>query len=350
MDNPNYTTDSRKHKHLNFEERLLIQIRLKEGFSPYSIAKELCRAQNTILYEIRRGTIPQIKQRKTVQHYLADAGNAAYERNRKSCQRKNQRLICNDFIAFVCKKVLEDHWSLDACYGYATKNKLFQRTEMVCTKTLYNYVDAGLLRVKTFDLPVKVRLNTKPKRTKAHKIKLGRSISERPLHIEARQEFGHWEIDTVIGSKSKGDKVLLTLVERTTRHIITLKIPGKRSSAVTEGLELLKSDYGDRFGRVFKTITSDNGLEFSELSKLEDNSETKVYFAHPYTSCERGTNERHNGLLRRFIPKSKRIDSYSLDEIAFVSDWCNTLPRKILGYKTPEELFEFQLDQIYSAS
>jgi IS30 family transposase len=106
---------------------------------------------------------------------------------------------------------------------------------------------------------------------------------------------------------------------------------------------------GHDFIRVFKTITSDNGLEFSELSKLEETGETKVYFAHPYTSCERGTNERHNGLLRRFIPKSKRIDGYSFDEIAFVSNWCNTLPRKILGYKTPEELFEIQLDQIYSA-
>ncbi len=138
------------------------------------------------------------------------------------------------------------------------------------------------------------------------------------------------------------------MVERTTRHIITLEISGKGSSSVTEGLTLLKSEYGDRFSRVFKTITSDNGLEFSELSKLEETGETKVYFAHLYTSCERGTNEQHNGLLRRFIPKSKRIDGYSFDEIAFVSDWCNTLPRKILGYKTPEELFEIQLGQIYS--
>jgi IS30 family transposase len=349
MDNPNYTTDSRKHKHLNFEERMLIQIRLKEGFSPYNIAKELGRARNTVLYEIRRGIVPQIKQRRTVHLYLADAGKATYERNRQNCQRKNQRLMCNTFIAFVCDKVLENHWSLDACYGYAINNRLFLRTEMVCTKTLYNYIDAGLLRVKKLDLPVKVRLNTKPKRNRTHKIKLGRSISERPAHIEARNEFGHWEIDTVIGSKSKGDEVLLTLVERMTRHMITQKISGKGSSAVAEGLVLLKSEYGERFGQIFKTITSDNGLEFSDLSKLEENGETKVYFAHPYTSCERGTNERHNGLLRRFIPKSKRIDGYSLDEIAFVCDWCNSLPRKILGYKTPEELYEIQLDEIYSA-
>lgn len=348
MDNPNYITESRKYKHLNFEERVLIQIRLKDGFSPYCIAKELGRARNTILHEIRRGTVPQIKQYKTVHMYLADAGKAIYERNRQNCQRKNQRLMCNAFIAFVCKKVLEEHWSLDACYGYANYNRLFSRTEMVCTKTLYNYVDAGLLRVKKLDLPVKVRLNTKPKRTRANKIKLGRSISERPAYIEARQEFGHWEIDTVIGSKSKDDEVLLTLVERMTRHMIARKIPNKGASAVNEGLTSLKSEYGDQFDRVFKTITSDNGLEFSDLSKLEETGKTKVYFTHPFTSCERGTNERHNGLLRRFIPKGKRIDGYFIDEIAFINDWCNSLPRKILGYKTPEELFEIQLDQIYS--
>jgi IS30 family transposase len=349
MDNPNYTTDSRKHKHLNFEERVLIQIRLKEGVSSYCIAQELSRAKNTVLNEIRRGTVPQIKQHKTVHIYLADAGKSTYERNRQNCQRKNQRLMCNAFITYVCEKVLKDHWSLDSCYGYAVLNKLFLRTEMVCTKTLYNYIDAGLLQIKNLDLPVKVRLNTKPKRTRTNKIKLGRSIDERPAYIAARNEFGHWEIDTVIGSKVKGDEVLLTLVERMTRHIITRKIPGKGSSAVTKGLALLKSEYGDRFDRVFKTITSDNGLEFSNLSKLEENGETKIYFAHPYSSCERGTNERHNGLLRRFIPKSKRIEGYSFDEIAFISDWCNTLPRRILGYQTPEELFEIHLDEIYSA-
>jgi IS30 family transposase len=76
--------------------------------------------------------------------------------------------------------------------------------------------------------------------------------------------------------------------------------------------------------------------------------ETQVYFAHPYASYERGTNERHNGLIRRFIAKGKAISDHSAEAIAFIEDWCNTLPRKILGYRTPEELFEKQLDLIYS--
>lgn len=82
--------------------------------------------------------------------------------------------------------------------------------------------------------------------------------------------------------------------------------------------------------------------------QIETDTDTKVYFTHPYFSFEKGTNERHNGLLRCFIPKGKRIYDYSNADIAFIEDWMNTLPRRILKYKTPEELFEAQLDIIYS--
>ena len=113
-------------------------------------------------------------------------------------------------------------------------------------------------------------------------------------------------------------------------------------------LSNLKNEFGDRFSTVFKSITCDNGLEFSELASIEEDYNTKIYFTHPYTSCERGTNERHNGLLRRFIPKGIAMNNFTVDEIAFVEDWYNTLPRKILGYKAPIDLFEDELDVIYT--
>ena len=159
--------------------------------------------------------------------------------------------------------------------------------------------------VKNTDLPMKLRRNTKCTRIKKHKKKLGTSISQRPIDIDNRKEFGHWEIDTVIG---------------------------------------------EQFSQVFKSITSDNGSEFADLSTIESETEvnTKIYFTHPYSFFEKVTNEHHNGLIRRFIPKGKRISDYSCDDIAFIEDWMNTLPRRILKYKTPEELFELHLDQIYS--
>ena len=239
-------------------------------------------------------------------------------------------------------------WSVDACFGNALQAGHFKRKEVVCTKTLYNYIDLGLLEVKNVDLPMKLRRNTKPRRVQTNKRKLGTSIEERPEAILTREEFGHWEIDTVIGTKDKNDSVLLTLAERQTRHYMVRKIASKTAGAVQKELLNLKEYFGDKFNRVFKSITSDNGLEFAELHKIEEQLNVKVYFTHPYASYERGTNERHNGLLRRFIPKGDAINNYNRDEIAFIEDWCNTLPRKILGYRTPEELFEKQLDSIYA--
>ena len=348
MDYPNNTINSRKQKHLNFEERMTIQLRLKDGYSPYKIAQELGRASNTIRNEIKRGTVAQIIQGKTIKVYLADTGKANYEKHRSNCCPKFKRLECDDFIQYVCKQMKEYNWSVDACVGNALQTGTFQRHEIVCTKTLYNYIELGLLEVKNVDLPMKCKRNTKSKRIRANKRKLGASIEDRPEHILTREEFGHWEIDTVIGSKDKTDSVLLTLAERQTRHYIVRKIDSKTAEAVQNELASLKECFGDKFNQVFKSITSDNGLEFAELHKLEEQSNVKVYFTHPYASCERGTNERHNGLLRRFIPKGMAINNYNMDDVALVEEWCNTLPRKILGYHTPEELFEEQLDRLYA--
>lgn len=219
---------------------------------------------------------------------------------------------------------------------------------MVCTKTLYSYVDLGFLNVKNSDLPIKLRLNKKKKIVRKNRRKLGRSIEERDKSNDSKEEFGHWEIDTVIGSKSKKDNVLLTIVERNTLNSIHRKIKSKTADAVLSEIMKLKKEFGSKFSEVFKTITSDNGLEFSSLSRIENSTETKVYFTHPYSSFERGCNERHNGLIRRFIPKGKLISNYDVDEISYIEDWCNTLPRRKLNYKTPQELFDKQLDLIYS--
>jgi len=115
-----------------------------------------------------------------------------------------------------------------------------------------------------------------------------------------------------------------------------------------EALHKVMSYFAEQKDQVFKTITGDNGSEFAGLSLIED-GKLKVYFTHPYSSCEKGTNECHNRMLRRFIPKGKSISDYSADEICFFADCINGLPRKILDYHTPEELFDRQLDRIYAA-
>lgn len=348
MDYQNNNTESRKNKHLNFKERMTIEIRLKDGFSIYKIAKELGRSINTITNEIKRGTTTQIRQGKHIKIYLADTGEAVYTKNRLNSCRPFKMLDCSEFINYTVDKIKNDSWSPDACVGEAIANGRFERYQMVCTKTLYNYIDLGLLDVKNTDLPIKLRRNTKSTRVKKHKKKLGSSISEHPIDINNRTEFGHWEIDTVIGEKSNNDNVLLTILERKTRYAIVINIVSKTANAVMDAFSRLRSLFGEQFSQVFKTITGDNGSEFADLSIIESETDTKVYFTHPYSSFEKGTNERHNGLIRRFIPKGKRISDYSSDDIAFIEEWMNTLPRRILNYKTPEELFEMYLDKIYA--
>lgn len=188
MDYPNNNTESRKNKHLNFEERMIIQLRLKDGLSSYKIAKELNRHINTILNKIRRGTTTQIIQNNPVQVYLADTGQAVYINHRQHSCRTYKRLDCSDFINYAVDKIKNYNWSIDACVGNSLKTRLFQRSQIVCTKTLYNYIDLGLLAVKNADLPMKLRRNTKPNRIRNNKKVFGKSIAERH-DISNREEF-----------------------------------------------------------------------------------------------------------------------------------------------------------------
>ena len=346
MDSSNYTTEHRKGQHLNSEERHEIEVRLKDGWSIYKIAAQLGRPYNTIKNEIKRGTV--LLYNGKVKRYKADAGKEAYLENRKSSRRKYRCLENAPFLRFVIKQFKECGWSLDACVGYALETEAFQRNQMVCTKTLYNYVDQGLLPIKNIDLPEKLKRKNKQEKSRRNKRNLGKSIEERPEYIDLREEFGHWEIDSVIGKKNENEPVVMSLTERKLRISVWLKVRNHSAEAVDEAVNGLIDSFGDRYNEVFKSITSDNGSEFANLSSLEQRG-IDIYFTHPYTSCEKGTVECHNKLLRRFIPKGKSISDYSADDVLFFADVINGLPRKILGYHTPEELFNIELDRIFAA-
>lgn len=349
MDTIQYCPQSRKNKHLNSYERGQIALLTSDGLSPYAIAKKINRSPNTIRSEILRGSVAQIKNGSTVSFYFPDVAERKYLVNRKLCRPKFKLLTCGSFIDYAVSKFLIDHFSFDAIRGQAIVSNLFPKSHTVSAKTLYNYVDKGLLPIKNIDLPLKVKRSSKSSRVRKNKKILGNSIDERPQQANERTEFGHWEIDTVIGKRQGKNEVLLTLTERMSRKELIRKIPCKESRHVQAAITALRHELKGHFNDVFKSITSDNGAEFSELSQIEKESATKVYFAHPYCSGERGSNERHNGLIRRFIPKGKSMNDYSVEKIAWVENWCNSLPRKILGYSTPDEVFNFHLQQIVSA-
>lgn len=339
-----YTTKHRKGQHLLAEERHEIEVRRKDGWSIYRIAKHLCRPYNTIKNEIARGTVYLYNGKAA--RYKAKAGEQQYRENRCNSRRQYKRLQVSSFINYV-EDWFSKGWSLDASAGKALECGKFHRNQTVCTKTLYNYVDRGFIGIKNIDLPEKLKRNTKKEKVRQNKRILGDSIELRPESVELREEFGHWEVDTVVGSKCENEPCTVTLVERKTRKAIWIKANDHTADSVQSAIQSVMDYFGIMVSAVFKSITGDNGSEFSRLAELASQG-TRVYFTHPYSSWEKGTNECHNKLLRRFIPKGVSMSEYSTEDIAYMADWANSLPRKILDYRTPEELFEEELDRIYA--
>lgn len=134
----------------------------------------------------------------------------------------------------------------------------------------------------------------------------------------------------------------MTLTERKTKWEIVRKISNKGVKAVARALKGIEKEY-PYFNEVFKSITTDNGTEFSRLYEFELGKDTRVYYAHPYSSYERPLNESTNRIIRRFIPKGREIARYSHERVGEVEDWINTLPRRSLGYATAEEMFREEL-------
>ena len=201
---------------------------------------------------------------------------------------------------------------------------------------MYNYIDLKLIDLDNFDLLLKLSRKATKQAPKKNKRVFGKSISSRPDYINDRREFGHWEIDTVIGVKDLNEPVLLTLTERLTRYELIIKIHGKNEQAVSKALEQLV--HREHPEEIFKSITSDNGSEFSTLPEALSTG-AEVYFTHSYSSLERGTNENHNGMIRRFIPKGTRLSNVCSERIRDIDIWMNKYPSKILRYYTPLQQF-----------
>src|SRR5690625_4393185 len=354
MTQVNDNINSHSGKHLTYEERVKIEGYKELNYSNRKIARILGRAPQTINNAVNRGTVRTIKQRQ-IHHgkvyeydqynYSAEADYQAYLRNRQNCGRRPKWLKCDTFTNWADKKMLKQSWSPDMVVGRAIKVNKFSSDLVPCTSTLYHWIDRGIMRTKNIDLLEKVSRkprNDSPTHRENRRV-LGPSIKERPEKVENRKHFGHWEIDTLISARAKDDHVLLTLVERKTRFEIMLKINQQDQESVDRAMNDLYNQLGDQVKNIFKTITSDNGSEFAGIYEMLTGT-TDVFFAHPYAPYERGTKENQHRLIRRFIPKSKRIAEISTNTIHRIQRWVNNIPRKILEYRTAKEAFieEFQ--------
>ena len=174
--------------------------------------------------------------------------------------------------------------------------------------------------------------------------KLPYSIETRPETINNRSIFGHFELDTIISKRNGKHDCLLTVTERKTRFEMIFRIKAKTAEEVTNKINQLKLFLNKHYNTVIKSFTTDNGSEFSDFIGIIANTKTNIYFCHPYCSGEKGTNEKHNSIIRYFIPKGTLIENISDEQINNIANWMNNYPRKILDYKTPLEciLKEFE--------
>ena len=335
----------KQYMHLTVFERGQIKALRDAGWTIRAIARRLHRSPGTISRELKRGSVTQLTseyQAYTV--YSPETAQIRYKRERQKCRKP---LLLNEiqpFLAYASQKILHDKWSPDAVVGYCKNAPEWQQKKIPCTKTLYNYIESGFLEAKNMDLPLKVTRKATKRHSHEHKRIYGKSIDQRPEHVNDRLDVGHWEIDTVQG-RQKDSNVLLTLTERKTRMERIYLIEGKKADRVNQVIEQLKKELGDSFTRQFRSITADNGSEFARLGEVLEGSGCEVYYAHPYSAWERGSNERHNGLIRRMVPKGRSMDGLDAEKVAEIENWCNTYPRKILDYRTPEECLRAELDK-----
>lgn len=340
-------SEIRKGKHLTEIERYRIETLVQEKMSPSEIAKRLGRNRRTIEREIQRGQVELLRSDLTTyKAYCADTAQRKY--NEGGSNKGPTLKIGHDhrLARHIENKIKKENYSPDAVIG-EIKAKGLKFENSICTKTLYNYIDKGIfVNISNKDLPVK--RNKKTRNYKKVKVSLnnlkGTSIEERPEGIEVREEYGHWEMDCVVGKKSGSGAVLLVLSERQSRKEIIRKMPDKTQESVVKVIDGLEKKFGDKFYDIFKTITVDNGSEFLDYKALErsvikpDKQRLKVYYAHPYSAWERGTNENSNKLIRRFIPKGTDIGNISQADVKRIERWMNNYPRRIFGYKTPNEM------------
>ena len=304
-------------------ERYQISVLLKEGFSNQEIAHRLGRHPATIGREIRRN--------KGLRGYRPKQAQELTEQRRH--QAHKARKVTQEVATWV-ETLLRQQLSPEQVVDYLRRF----RGISLHHETVYQLVYAD--KAEGGDLHQHLRIMSKTYRKRygsydsRGKIRNRVCIDERPAVVDSRSRIGDWEGDTVMGKGRKS--ALLTLVERKTLYTVIVRLTGKRADLLADALI---AKVGVLHSRV-ETITFDNGLEFSEHERIAARLKAKIYFAHPYSSWERGINENTNGLIRQYFPKGTDFNKVTDEQIQFVMERLNNRPRKTRGGKSPNELFK----------
>ena len=315
----------KRYNHLTKEQRYTISVCLKEKMSITEIANLINVSKSTVSREIKKNS-------NMHRHYVAIDAQQFSER-RKSIPRKPRKLSKEDWQEI--EQCIKKHWSPETIAGVRKRDG----KRCVSVEWLYHIVRQDKERGGNLYTYLPHHLKHRRRPVSSHiPIKDRVSIDERPAVVDARSRFGDWEMDTIVGKGGKG--TIVTLVERTTKKTLMAKSPkGKNAKAVAKlVVQMLRP-----FEWHVHSITTDNGTEFAEHKYIAKMLHTKVFFAHPYSSWEKGLIENTNKLIRQYIPKNTDFHTLSDDFILSVQTELNLRPRKLLDFSTPKQKFLLSL-------
>jgi transposase, IS30 family len=327
--------ERKKYERLSLEERIIIETLLKEKRKKTYIAIQLNRSRSTITREINNWV------RRPSDCYSASLAHW-YAKDDNDTKRLQDKITQNPKLKMAIFRGLLSHCSPELISGRLKLAYPDEPSMQISYESIYRYIythPQGKINLKLIQLLVrhKSRRRNVKLRGKRQSISDRKTIDSRPVHIENRQEPGHWEGDLMIGTKQ--NSCIGTLVERKTRYVILVKLSGKKSDVVTTA-------FAKKFKRLplkmRKTMTYDNGTEMANHKSFTLKTGMDVFFAHPYSSWERGTNENTNGLIRRFLDKKTDFNNISNDELEKLQNILNNRPRKVLSYYTAAEMFFFE--------
>lgn len=327
---------------MTWTDRLIIEKLYNSGSSYRFIAKTTGFAVSSVFCEVQHGLYEHMGAETSRRpfHYSAQIAQD-YSDFQATSKGPALKLDHNhDYVKHVADQIAKG-CSPDQITGTLRKNNQWT----VSTPTLYRYIDKGYIpNVTNKNLPEKPNRKRKYNAVKASRPPKGTSIERRPADVSTRSTFGHWELDSVIGKAEGVNESLLVLTERKTRYEHILRVPNKTCAATVQALNAL---FPTLPPGTFQTLTVDNGSEFQDCKGMEHdpsgNKRLTVYYCHPYCSCERGSNERNNRIIRRFLPKGRSLRHVTQADCDRIAAAMNDMPRKILGYATARELFEQEL-------
>jgi len=316
------------YTHLTINERTKIETLFELGWSARAIAQNIKRHHSTVSRELDRMT-------SLSSSYEANDAQLDYERKRLNSKAKGK---FTPEKAHQLTTLLAATWSPEQIAG---RLKEYIPKQALSFKTIYRWIYEGkLVQGNTIFLRHKGK-RRKPRETRG-RFNVGLSIRQRPKAIKKREEFGHWELDTIVSSRGKSKGCLATFVERKTRYYHAVKMADRSALSMENAVAIALEE----LALPMLSATVDRGKEFSCYENLLDEHGLTVYFADPYSSWQRGSNENANGLLREFFPKKYDLNTIDQVELECALDLINHRPRKCLKWKTSHEALMEELSHL----